>query len=111
MLLGVEVASWLLVVAVAASLLVTFAIVFYAEFRGSAAARVPKGPLEHPIGETLAAYAVSLLVSFLLLWAFGRTDGAAPTEIAGQTVMLAVVASFGAALGRLLVGGRAKGSA
>jgi len=48
---------------------------------------------------------VSLLVSLLLLWAFGRTDGASWSAIAGQTLMLAVVASFGAAAGRLLIGG------
>ena len=52
----------------------------------------------------MAAYAVSLLVSVLLLWAFGRTDGVAPLEIVAQAVMLAVLASFGAAAGRLLVG-------
>ena len=104
-LLGVEARTWQLLAAIVASLLVTFAIVFYAEFRGSAARRVPRGPLEHPVGETLAAYSISLLVSVMLLWAFGRTDGAAPAEIAGQAVMLGVVASVGAALGRLLVGG------
>ena len=105
MLLGVQAETWQLIAAVVASLLVTFAIVFYAEFRGSATRRVARSPLEHPVGETVAAYAVSLLVSVMLLWAFGRTDGTAPPEIAAQAVMLAVVASFGAALGRLLVGG------
>lgn len=110
MLLGVE-AEWpFLVVAVAASLAVTFAIVFYAEFRGGRARYGGTGPLDHPVGETVVAYALSLLVSLMLLWSFGRTDGASPAVIAGQTVMLAVVASFGAALGRLLVGGEPQGA-
>ena len=111
MLLGVEAEGWQLLAAVVASLLVTFAIVFYAEFRGSRTGSVARSPLEHPIGETVAAYAISLLVSLMLLWAFGRTDGAAPGVIAAQAVMLAVVASFGAALGRLLVGGGERGEA
>jgi putative integral membrane protein (TIGR02587 family) len=105
MLLGVEAAPWMLLAAIVASMLVTLAIVFYADFRGGVAASGDRGPLATPLGETLAAYVVSLFVSLVLLWAFGRTDGTAASVIAAQTVMLAVVASFGAALGRLIVGG------
>jgi putative integral membrane protein (TIGR02587 family) len=105
MLLGVEAETWQLLAALVASLLVTYAIVFYAEFRGSAVGRAARSPLAHPVGETIAAYVVSLLVSLMLLWAFGRTDGTAPAQIVAQAVMLSVVASFGAALGRLLIGG------
>lgn len=110
MLLGVEAPWWLLVFVVAATLAMTLAIVFYADFRGGRAAVQPDGPLSGALPETVAAYAVSLLVSLLLLWAFGRTDGASLAAIAGMTVMLAVLASFGAAAGRLLVGGGSSGS-
>jgi uncharacterized membrane protein len=58
--------------------------------------------------ETAAAYAISLVVSLMLLWSFGRTDGMSASAIVGQVVMLGVVASFGAAAGRLLVGGGEK---
>ena len=61
--------------------------------------------------ETVAAYAVSLAVSLLLLWSFGRTDGASWSAIVGQTVMLGFVAAFGAAAGRLLVGSGSASSA
>ena len=105
MLLGIEAEWWLLLLVVPATLAMTFAIVFYADFRGGRSLEGGERPLDHPISETLAAYAVSLLVSLLLLWAFGRTDGVSAPAIAGQAVMLAVVASFGAAAGRLLVGG------
>ena len=104
-LLGVEAPWWLLVLVAAATLAMTLAIVFYADFRGGRAADQSDGPLSGPLSETVAAYAVSLLVSLLLLWSFGRTDGASLAAIAGMTVMLAVLASFGAAAGRLLVGG------
>jgi len=105
MLLGIEAEWWLILLVVPATVAMTFAIVFLADFRGGRSLAVGDTPLDHPITETLAAYAVSLLVSLLLLWAFGRTNGTSASAIAGQTVMLAVVASFGAAAGRLLVGG------
>ena len=110
MLLGVEAPWWLLVLVAAATLAMTLAIVFYADFRGGRAAQDPDGPLSGALPETLAAYAVSLVVSLLLLWAFGRTDGVSLAAIAGMTIMLAVLASFGAAAGRLLVGGGSSGS-
>ncbi len=109
-LLGVEAPWWLLVLVAAATLAMTLAIVFYADFRGGRAAGEPDGPLSRPLTETVAAYAVSLVVSLLLLWSFGRTDGASLAAIAGMTIMLAVLASFGAAAGRLLVGGGSPGS-
>lgn len=105
MLLGVEAEWWLLLLVIPATLAITFALVFHADFRGGRSLEVGDSPLDHPLTETLAAYAVSLLVSLLLLWAFGRTDGASWSAIVGQTIMLAVVASFGAAAGRLLIGG------
>ncbi|MCA1572056.1 MAG: TIGR02587 family membrane protein [Chloroflexi bacterium] len=105
MILGIEAEWWLLLLVIPASLAITFALVFYASFRGGRSLEVGDSPLDHPYTETLAAYTVSLLVSLLLLWAFGRADGAPWSAIIGQTVMLAVVASFGAAAGRLLVGG------
>jgi putative integral membrane protein (TIGR02587 family) len=104
-LLGVEAAWWLLVLVVVASLAMTFAIVFYADFRGGATLDRGGDPLDHPVSETIAAYAISLLVSLLLLWSFERTEGVSASAIAGQVIMLGVLASFGAAAGRLLVGG------
>jgi len=106
MLLGVEADWWLLLLVMAASMVMTFAIVFYADFRGGRSLDHGDGPLERPVPETIAAYAISLLVSLLLLWAFGRTDGVALPVILGQVIMLGLVASFGAAAGRLLVGGQ-----
>lgn len=104
-LLGIEAEWWLLLLTIPASLLITLGLVFYADFRGGREFKVGDSPLDHPLTETLAAYAVSLLVALLLMWAFGRTEGASVSTIVGQTLMLALVASFGAAAGRLLVGG------
>lgn len=103
-MLAIGASPWLLLVVVAATLLVTLALVFYADFGGRRRVK-GDGPLEHPGSETIAAYAVSLGVALLLLWAFGRTDGSSVQSVVGMTVMLAVMASVGAAIARLLVGG------
>jgi putative integral membrane protein (TIGR02587 family) len=111
LVIAVEADWWLMLLTMAASVLATLGIVFYADFRGGRGGPHPRGtwrsrPLEVPIGETLAAYAVSLLVAALLIWAFGWTSGM-PLDInLRQVVVLGVVASIGAAAGRLLVGDR-----
>jgi putative integral membrane protein (TIGR02587 family) len=110
MLLGIEAGPWLLLAVMGGSYLVTLAIVFYADFRGGSSAPIGGGVLSGPFTETAAAYAISLVVSLLLLWSFGRTDGMGIPAVIGQVVMLAVVASFGAAAGRLLVGGGGEAS-
>jgi putative integral membrane protein (TIGR02587 family) len=102
-LLGTEAPPWLLVLAMAATFLFTLGVVFYADF-GSGGKR-DEGPLDTPLGETAAAYAVSLVVALLLLWTFGRTE-VAPQVLAGEVVMLGVVAAFGGAAGRLLLASR-----
>jgi putative integral membrane protein (TIGR02587 family) len=105
-MLGLEASSWLLLLVVAASLAVTFGLVFYADFGGR---RVKRGDdlLDNPFTETVTSYVVSLGVALLLLWAFGRLDGASPRAILGMSVMLALVGSVGAAVARLLVSGAA----
>jgi putative integral membrane protein (TIGR02587 family) len=104
-MLGIEASPLLLLVVMAATFLLTYALVFYVDFGGRRRARARDGGvLDHPITETLMTYGVSIGVALLLLWAFGRTDGASAQAIAGMTVMLGVVAAVGAAIGRLLVG-------
>ena len=108
MLLGSEAPFWLLVLVVGVSIMVTYALVFLADFGGRL--RTGDGILGHPWSETLSAYAASLLVSVVLLWSFGRFDGTGPGPILGMIVMLTVVASVGAAVARLIVGGHREAS-
>ncbi|CAN5777536.1 TIGR02587 family membrane protein [soil metagenome] len=109
-MLGIE-ADWrLLLMLMVVSILLTFALVFYADFRGGRPARAGDSPMDHPLSETLAAYAISLGVSLLLFWSFDRTEGTGLRAILGMTVVLGFVASLGAAVGRLLVGGGEAGA-
>jgi putative integral membrane protein (TIGR02587 family) len=104
-MLAAEASALQLAMAVVASLAVGLGIVFHAEFRGGRRPAMRDGPLTSPLGETAAAYVLSLLVSLLLLWAFGSTDGTGFNAVMAQVVMLGIVGSFGAAAARLLVGG------
>ncbi|MBA3851085.1 MAG: TIGR02587 family membrane protein [Chloroflexi bacterium] len=109
-MLGIEADWWLLLLLMVASILLTFALVFYADFRGGRPARAGDSPMDQPLSETLAAYAISLGVSVLLFWSFDRTEGTGLRAIVGMTVVLGFVASLGAAVGRLLVGGGEAGA-
>jgi putative integral membrane protein (TIGR02587 family) len=103
--LAVEAGWWLLLLIIFASLAMSYAIVFYADFRGGRSKGGGDSPLDHPVTETLAAYGVSLLVSALLVWAFAQTEGKSARVIVAQVTLLGVVAAFGGAAGRLLLGG------
>lgn len=103
-LVATDAVWWLLILIVAASLAMSYAIVFYADFRGGRSARGGGSPLDRPLTETLVAYTVSLLVSALLVWAFGRTEGTTASVFIAQVVLLGIVAAFGGAAGRLLIG-------
>jgi len=107
-ILGIEASPLLLLLVIGTTLAMTFALVFLADFGGRRRAR-GKRPLEHPWSETVTAYAASLGIALLLLWAVGRTEGASVQAVTGMTVMLAVVASVGAAVARLMVGGEHEG--
>lgn len=99
--IGAQASAVELLAMVALSLVATGALVFLAEFAG----RRGGGDtlLEKPLVETISAYAISLAVAFLLLWAFGRTDGASLQAVLGMTIALGIVAALGGAAGRLLV--------
>jgi putative integral membrane protein (TIGR02587 family) len=108
-MLGIEAPFWLLVLVIAATLVLTYALVFFADFGGRR--RSGEGILGNPLSETVAAYVASLLVALLLLWSFGRFEGVGVAPMLAMTVMLAVVGSVGAAVGRLLVGGHREAGA
>jgi putative integral membrane protein (TIGR02587 family) len=94
---------WMVLV-MALSLAVTYAIVFVAAFSEKDRRRRQRGVLQHPVSETAAAYIVALVVSAALLWTFGNLDAGDPLFVAlERTVIMAFPASVGGAAGRLLV--------
>lgn len=94
---------WLLAI-IAASLLLSYVIVFEASFGSEQARRSQPGLFQSPISETLISYLISLLVSALMLWLFQLVRAEDPPGLwLSYTVVLGLPATIGGAAGRLAV--------
>lgn len=95
--------TWLLAM-VAASLLVSYCIVFEAGFSTRAKRRQQRGVLQRPLTETVVCYLVSLLAAAIMLWLFQNLDLGSPWTMSLQhVVLLGLPACVGGAAGRLAV--------
>lgn len=95
--------TWLLAI-VAASLLVSYGIVFEAGFSSQAKRRQQRGVLQRPLTETVVCYLVSLMAAAFMLWLFQNLDVGAPWTMNLQhIVLLGLPACVGGAAGRLAV--------
>ncbi|MBE9078551.1 TIGR02587 family membrane protein [Romeria aff. gracilis LEGE 07310] len=93
---------WLLLI-VAASLLLSYSIVFASGFTDRSE-RQQRGLLLSPLSETLVTYLVVLLASMLMLIFFQQLNFQEPwQEWLGDTLVLGLPASVGGAAGRLLI--------
>ena len=101
-LLAAQIGWVRLVILVGVSLVLSYALVFYADFGGRERRSSTRGAAHGPLVETGLAYIVALGVSALLLWVFGRFQGTGGADVA-EVIVLAFPAAMGAALGRLLV--------
>lgn len=96
-------APWLLVI-VALSLLVSYAIVFEAGLADQPGRRGHEGLFQRPFAETVAAYAISLAVSAAMLVFFQRIGPGQSWETwVSWTIVLGFPATIGGAAGRLAV--------
>jgi putative integral membrane protein (TIGR02587 family) len=84
------------------SLILSYLMVFYAEFEGREQRRAHRGPSQGPLVETLLAYLVAVAVAAALLKSFGQLEMVEGSVLA-EVLVLSFPASMGAALGRLLV--------
>ena len=102
-ILGMYLGTLNLVALVLLSLALIAMILFFANFTG-AGRHVPENlTLATVLGRSASFYAVALLVSALMLWFFGRFEGAGLMQCLSATIALGLVASFGASAGRLLL--------
>ena len=86
----------------AASLIISYAIVFVAGFSGQSGRREQIGILQHPLTETIVCYLVSLVVAGGMLWAFHRTEGPWTISLT-HIVVLGLPAAVGGAAGRIAI--------
>lgn len=85
-----------------ASLVLAAVILYFSNFMQSGRVMHRHGLLDMVLGSG-ATYAVALVASGLILWYFGRFDGAAPEFAVRQIVVLGLPAALGASAGRLLL--------
>ncbi|MGB3294300.1 MAG: DUF2391 family protein, partial [Phormidesmis sp.] len=94
---------WLMLT-VLVSLILSYSIVFQANFSRQGQRRLQEGLFQQPLSETLFSYLVSLLAAALMLAFFGKIDPAAPLELAfRQILILGLPATIGGAAGRLVL--------
>ena len=94
--------SWWLLLVMAASLLISYIIVFASGFTDRTE-RTQRGLLLSPITETLLAYVVVLMASALMLVFFQQLTGNNPwQEWLSNVIVLGLPASVGGAAGRIL---------
>ena len=87
---------------VASTLLLSYVIVFEANFGAQAARRSQPGLFQSPISETLASYLISLLISLFMLWLFQLVRAEDPFgQWVSYTIVLGLPATIGGAAGRL----------
>jgi putative integral membrane protein (TIGR02587 family) len=86
----------------AASLVVSYAIVFAAGFSRQDARHAQIGILQHPITETVVCYLVALAGAAFMLWVFQRHE--LPWDLAlNRVIVLGFPAAIGGAAGRLAI--------
>jgi putative integral membrane protein (TIGR02587 family) len=89
---------------IAASLIISYGIVFVAGFTTQEKRKQQKGLFQRPMEETIASYLVSLLVATALLWFFHRLDFSDPGSLwLRQALVLGLPATIGGAAGRIAV--------
>jgi putative integral membrane protein (TIGR02587 family) len=98
-----KMSAWHALAMIALSIVVLHAFVYALDFRGEE--ELPQGMsgLTGLLVFTIAGYGMALLVSLYVLWTFGRTDGAAATQIAMMVTVLGFPAALGAGTARLIV--------
>lgn len=101
-LLASELSALQLTGLVAASLVLSYLIVFYAEFGGKEQRRASDGATQGPLTETVLAYLVAFTVCAVLLAVFGRLERLDAVSLS-EVVVLAFPGALGGALGRMLV--------
>ncbi|MFQ4144325.1 TIGR02587 family membrane protein [Chlorogloeopsis sp. ULAP02] len=95
--------AWLLAI-MAASIVISYAIVFEAGFSDQQKRRQQQGIFQRPISETIASYLISLLAAAVMLWFFQKLTLSDPwTMWLNHTLLLGLPATIGGAAGRLAV--------
>ncbi|MGB7786451.1 MAG: TIGR02587 family membrane protein [Salinimicrobium sp.] len=83
------------------SFLLSLIVLYFSDFKNSSA---PKNGWREILSHVMLGYMMALLISFILLWFFGRIGGHGYNLMIAEIIVLAVPGSLGASAGRLLIG-------
>ncbi|HXG85049.1 MAG TPA: TIGR02587 family membrane protein [Pyrinomonadaceae bacterium] len=102
-LIGYKMTEWHAVALAILSLLIIYAFIYAVppEDRGSLRRGTPSWSVF--LRFAIPGYGIALLISFCVLWTFGRTDGLAIEAIAMSVIVTAFPASLGVAAARLIL--------
>ncbi|NDJ17786.1 TIGR02587 family membrane protein [Myxacorys almedinensis] len=103
MLASAASAGWLLLI-MAASLLISYCIVFASGFTNYQQRRQQKGIFQRPLSETIASYLVSLIAAMVMLFFFQKLEFGDPWQVwLSYTILLGLPAAVGGSAGRLAI--------
>jgi putative integral membrane protein (TIGR02587 family) len=103
MLAAASSAAWLLAL-IGVSLLISYGVVFQANFANQKRRLKQQGLFQRPMSETVMSYLVSLLISAFLLWFFQQLSFDDPWSMwLRYTLILGLPATVGGAAGRLAI--------
>lgn len=95
--------GWLLAT-IAVSLLISYGIVFEANFANKSKRQQQQGLFQGPLSETIMSYLISLIAAAMMLWFFQQLDFSDPGAMwLSYTVLLGLPATIGGAAGRLAI--------
>ncbi len=103
-IVGVESLPGHILVMALLSVLMSSLILFFSGFAGASGSDSGLNAVE-VIGQTALCYSIALISSALLLWFFGRLEGANFWTALSQTVTLGTLTALGASAGRLIIDG------
>jgi putative integral membrane protein (TIGR02587 family) len=94
---------WLLAT-IAASLLISYGIVFVSGLTNQAKRQQQQGLFQRPLSETIMCYLVSLIAAAFMLWFFHQLSTDDPWTVwLSHTIVLGLPATIGGAAGRIVV--------
>ncbi|EUB98994.1 integral membrane protein TIGR02587 [Rhizobium sp. CF080] len=102
-LIAYKMTPWHALVMIGVSIAIMHGFVYAVAFKGTH--EIPEEtPWWHAFFRfTLPGYLVALLISFYVLWTFGRLDDTAPTQMLMSAIVLAFPGAIGAAAARLIL--------
>ncbi|HEU4828887.1 MAG TPA: TIGR02587 family membrane protein [Gemmatimonadales bacterium] len=95
--------EWHLLLLMAVSLVAMHGFVYSLEFRGGTGGTEASSLLAIGLRFTAPGYLLALIVSLMVLWVFGQTDGLSGEPLLAIVVVLGLPAALGAAAARLVL--------